>query len=246
MKKEKTKRRSPRLKRRLKSGRWKKGSRKKGSFPSSRFEGNGERNRQGGLQGRKNPKGKEETRVEPASPPNQSGPSSRPPPGRGLPAFGKPGGRRCKGGGGGKEETRGSWRGEKCFWRFRESRCREKEGIPSGGGEQQARVLGGDGGTSERKPTGPSLSAVDPILLKIMRRIEEAKRYPKAARRMGIEERPWCGSNSSRQVRWRSWRVAESSGSDILDKASVETVREAAPLPYKEGWLKVGIVFKIL
>jgi TonB family protein len=40
--------------------------------------------------------------------------------------------------------------------------------------------------------------------------------------------------------------VLESSGSGILDKASLETVRDASPLPYKEGWLKVGIVFKIV
>jgi protein TonB len=40
--------------------------------------------------------------------------------------------------------------------------------------------------------------------------------------------------------------LVDSSGSAILDKASLETVRAAAPFPYKEGWLKVGIVFKIL
>ena len=105
-----------------------------------------------------------------------------------------------------------------------------KEGIPGGGGEQQARVLGGDGGTSERKPTGPSLSAVDPILLKIMRRIEEAKRYPKAARRMGIEGKTVVRFKLKPGGQVEAVEVAESSGSDILDKASVETVREAAPL----------------
>ena len=121
-----------------------------------------------------------------------------------------------------------------------------KEGIASGGGEKQARVLGGEGGNSERKPTGSALSAVDPVLLQIMRRIETAKRYPRVARRMGIEGKTVVRFKLKPGGQVEAVEVAESSGSDILDKASVETVREAAPLPYKEGWLKVGIVFKIL
>jgi len=40
--------------------------------------------------------------------------------------------------------------------------------------------------------------------------------------------------------------LLESSGSEILDQASLETVQRAVPFPYKEGWLKVVIVFKIL
>jgi protein TonB len=87
---------------------------------------------------------------------------------------------------------------------------------------------------------------VDPILLKIMRRIEEAKRYPMAARRMGIEGKTVVRFKLKPGGQVEAVEVAESSGSDILDKASVETIRGAAPLPYKEGWLKVGIVFKIL
>ena len=76
--------------------------------------------------------------------------------------------------------------------------------------------------------------------------IEEAKRYPRAARRMGIEGKTVVRFKLKPGGQVEAVEVAESSGSDILDKASVETVREAAPLPYKEGWLKVGIVFKIL
>ena len=121
-----------------------------------------------------------------------------------------------------------------------------KAGIPGVGGEKQTSVLRGDGGNSERNPTGPSLGAGDPVLLQIMRRIEEAKRYPRVARRMGIEGKTVVRFKLKPGGQVEAVEVAESSGSDILDKASVETVREAAPLPYKEGWLKVGIVFKIL
>jgi TonB family protein len=187
----------------------------------------------------------EETRVEPDSPPNQSGPL----PGPLLAEVSQPLGNRAvedaKGVGEEKKKPEAPGGGE-VFLAGSLNPGAGKEGIPSGGGEQQARVLGGDGGTSERNPTGPSLSAVDPILLKIMRRIEEAKRYPKAARRMGIEGKTVVRFKLKPAGQVEVVEVAESSGSDILDKASVETVREAAPLPYKEGWLKVGIVFKIL
>ena len=122
----------------------------------------------------------------------------------------------------------------------------ESEGIPLGGGEKQARVPEGQGGGSEIKSTGPSVPEVDPILSQIMRRIEAAKRYPKTARRMGIEGKTVVRFKLKPGGQVEAVEVSESSGSDILDKASLETVREAEPLPYKEGWLKVGIVFKIL
>lgn len=147
----------------------------------------------------------------------------------------------------GKEEKKpGSYEGGGAFLEVSLNPGPGKEGIAGGGGEKQARGLGGEGGNSGSKPTGSFLSAVDPVLLQIMRRIEEAKRYPRAARRMGIEGKTVVRFKLKPGGQVEAVEVAESSGSDILDKASVETVREAAPLPYKEGWLKVGIVFKIL
>ncbi len=187
----------------------------------------------------------EEPRVEPASPMNKSAPLPSPlttePP--------QPSGTRTveNAKGAGEENIRpGAQEGGGAFVAVSLNPGAGKEGIPSGGGDQQARVLGGDGGTSERKATGSYLSEVDPTLLQIMRRIEEAKRYPNAARRMGIEGKTVVRFKLKPGGQVEAAEVAESSGSDILDKASVETVREAAPLPYKEGWLKVGIVFKIL
>ena len=86
----------------------------------------------------------------------------------------------------------------------------------------------------------------DSILFEIMRRIEAAKRYPKVARRMGIEGKTAVRFKLKPNGKVESVEVMESSGADILDQASLETVRRAVPLPYKEGWLKVVIVFKIL
>jgi protein TonB len=115
-----------------------------------------------------------------------------------------------------------------------------------GGGEKPARPPGEAGGNLGGNLAGPSPSAGDPVFSQILRRIEEAKRYPRAARRMGIEGTAVVRFKLKPGGQLEAAEIAESSGSDILDEASLKTVREAAPLPYKEGWLKVGIVFKIL
>jgi len=86
----------------------------------------------------------------------------------------------------------------------------------------------------------------DPILSTIIRKIEAAKRYPRVARKMGIEGTTIVRFKIKPDGRVEIAEVIESSGSEILDKASIATVHDAAPFPYKEGWLKVGIVFKIL
>ena len=91
-----------------------------------------------------------------------------------------------------------------------------------------------------------SLIEVDQILKEIIRKIEAAKRYPKVARKMGIEGKAVVRFKLKPQGQVEAVEIVESSGSEILDQASLQTVRDAAPLPYKEGWLKVGIVFKIL
>ena len=77
----------------------------------------------------------------------------------------------------------------------------------------------------------------------ILRRIEAAKHYPEDARRLG--------HRGTVAVRFRigpdgavaSAEVAASSGSSLLDVASLETVRRAAPLPAVPGWLRVRISY---
>ena len=120
-----------------------------------------------------------------------------------------------------------------------------KEGI-AGGAEKAAKASGGEGGSLASIPSGSSFSEGDSVLSQIIRRIEQAKRYPRAARRMGIEGTTVVRFKLKPGGQVEAVEIVESSGSDILDEASLKTVREAAPLPYKEGWLKVGIVFKIL
>jgi protein TonB len=114
--------------------------------------------------------------------------------------------------------------------------------------DPQGNVLGrkvGEGSGPVSK-AHPSAIELDQIQQRIIRKIEAAKRYPRAARRMGVEGTAVVRFKLKPQGQVEAVEIAESSGSEILDHASLQTVRDAAPLPYKEGWLKVGIVFKIL
>ena len=105
---------------------------------------------------------------------------------------------------------------------------------------------GGEGDPKQTSKIHSSSVEVDRILQQIMRKIEDAKRYPGAARRMGIEGKAIVRFKLKPQGQVEAIEIVESSGSEILDRASLQTVRDAVPLPYKAGWLKVGIVFKIL
>ena len=116
------------------------------------------------------------------------------------------------------------------------------EGI-SLGGETPSST---DGPSRQMSRTEISSSEGDSILAEIVGKIEAAKRYPRTARRMGIQGTATVRFKLKPNGQLEKIELMESSGSKILDDASLETVREAAPLPYREGWLKVGIVFKIL
>jgi TonB family protein len=119
------------------------------------------------------------------------------------------------------------------------------EGIGLGGGGIPGRAKGegtpGQMANIHHSPGGDS----DPIHSLILRKIEAAKRYPRVARKMGIEGTAVVRFKLKPEGRVEAVEVVDSSGSEILDKASLETVHADAPFPYKAGWLKVGIDFKI-
>jgi len=115
---------------------------------------------------------------------------------------------------------------------------------PGGGSWAPRRGKGGES-SGQMANIGPSSGELDPILSLIIRKIEAAKRYPRMARKMGIEGSAVVRFKLRPEGQVEAAELVDSSGSEILDKASLETVRAAAPFPYKEGWLKVGIVFKI-
>jgi periplasmic protein TonB len=125
------------------------------------------------------------------------------------------------------------------------------QGIPLGGSPEEKKGEGrglGEGpgeGKQISKAHGSSTGA-DEALLLILRKIEAAKKYPRNAQRRGIEGKAMVRFKINPNGSVEAVEILESSGSEVLDRASLQTVRDAAPLPYKEGWLKVGIVFKML
>jgi TonB family protein len=73
--------------------------------------------------------------------------------------------------------------------------------------------------------------------------IERTKNYPRSARERGVEGvvRLRFRMNASGSV--DKIEIVESSGSDVLDNASVRAVYRAAPLPYVQGWVEVPISY---
>jgi TonB family protein len=121
-----------------------------------------------------------------------------------------------------------------------------KEGISLGSGGKGFGPGQGEGGASRFSSVPKSSGDGDSIFAEIIRRIEKAKRYPRMARKMGTEGQATVRFKIKADGKVEGVELMESSGSEILDQASLETVQRAAPLPYKEGWLKVVIIFKIL
>ena len=121
-----------------------------------------------------------------------------------------------------------------------------REEIAIGGGGKVSGAGQGEGGTSRFSSVQGSSGDGDSVITEIMRRIEKAKRYPRMARKMGTEGQVTVRFKIKPDGKVEGVELMESSGSEILDQASLETVQRAVPLPYKEGWLKVVIIFKIL
>jgi protein TonB len=121
-----------------------------------------------------------------------------------------------------------------------------REGIPLGGGGKGSGSGQEDGGTFRLSSVSGSSGHGDSVIAEIMRRIEKAKRYPRVAQKMGTEGQATVRFRIKTDGKVEGVELLESSGSEILDQASLETVQRAAPFPYKEGWLKVVIVFRIL
>lgn len=126
----------------------------------------------------------------------------------------------------------------------------DRVGEPGGGRG------GGDGsglGTGAGPGTGPGTSAGTGVgqgrggdwRRVLLQRIERAKRYPPQARLWGMEgtaevQFRIAGDGSIKDV-----TVVQSSGFALLDRASVETIKRAAPLPAVRGTIRVPISYRL-
>lgn len=87
----------------------------------------------------------------------------------------------------------------------------------------------GSGSASSGYGSGPGS---DPTLSAIWQKINQSKYYPVPAKRQGIEGAPRVsfeiGENG--KIKWAN--IVKSSGEETLDKAALEAVTNASPLPY--------------
>jgi len=71
---------------------------------------------------------------------------------------------------------------------------------------------------------------------RIRQAVDAHKHYPRMARRLGVEGRVVLAFTLRADGRLAGVRVAESSGSELLDEAALQAVRDAAPFPpFPEG-----------
>jgi TonB family protein len=73
--------------------------------------------------------------------------------------------------------------------------------------------------------------------------IERTKNYPRLARERGIEGVVRLRFKLAPSGAIEKVELVESSGSDILDKASVGAVYRAAPLPFVSGWVEMPMKY---
>jgi len=76
-------------------------------------------------------------------------------------------------------------------------------------------------------------------------KIERAKRYPPEARRSGIEGTAEVQFRVVADGRVEDVTVVKSSGFPILDQASVDTIKRAAPLPVIPGTIRIAISYRL-
>lgn len=122
----------------------------------------------------------------------------------------------------------------------------EASGVVAGAESNGSSPSAGEGAAGQAgTTTGGSVYSQNVDTAQILRKIEATKRYPPAARKIGIEGTPVVRFRLEPSGQIESAEIVESSGSEILDRAALKNIRDAAPLPYVEGWQKVEIVFKL-
>lgn len=79
----------------------------------------------------------------------------------------------------------------------------------------------------------------------LRQRIERAKRYPAQARRGGMEGTAEVQFRIARDGSVQGVTIVKSSGFAVLDRASVETIKRAAPFPVISGAIRIPISYRL-
>lgn len=122
-------------------------------------------------------------------------------------------------------------------------------GEGSGG---SGRSGGGRGGTGVASRTGESGGdrgvggdGLSDLLRAIRRQIEQTKNYPEAARREGIQGTVDLRFRIAADGSVEAIEILRSSGSQLLDEASRQTILRAAPYPRLSGWIRLPLSYRL-
>ncbi len=119
----------------------------------------------------------------------------------------------------------------------------------TGGTGQRGSGRGGSGGTglaSRGGPGGVGGGDGGPDLLRSIRRqIEQKKVYPDAARREGLQGTVELRFRIADDGSVEAVEILRSSGFGILDEASQQTIRRAAPYPLVRGWIRLPLSYRL-
>jgi TonB family protein len=125
-----------------------------------------------------------------------------------------------------------------------------REAAPATSSGEQGEKSAGAGqgqGTQSSSPAGEGHGQAGGISIEqwqlVHSALEKAKTYPRMARERGIEGVALVRFKVLPNGEVEKVDVIKSSGSDILDTASVRTVYRAAPMPYVNGWVEVPMSY---
>ena len=135
------------------------------------------------------------------------------------------------------------------------------QGVGAGGGGSGGGGSGKGGPSGSRKPGGGGGgsglasrggvggggdgSGFADLLRSIRHRIEQARIYPEAARREGIQGTVDLRFRIAADGSVEAMEILRSSGHRILDEASEQTIRRAAPYPRVPGWVRLPLSYRL-
>ncbi|HSC70298.1 MAG TPA: energy transducer TonB [Candidatus Methylomirabilis sp.] len=100
----------------------------------------------------------------------------------------------------------------------------------------------GAGGIASRGGGGEGLAD---LLRDIKRRVEQAKTYPDAARRAGLEGTVEVRFRIGRDGNAEALEILRSSGHAALDEIAMQTIRRAGPYPVVSGRIRIPLSYRL-
>ncbi|WP_153768852.1 TonB family protein [Labrenzia sp. CE80] len=110
-------------------------------------------------------------------------------------------------------------------------KAKKKQSSPAGAGGNSNQTAQKGGAKNSGKGSSAGNAKVSNYPGKVARKLRRSLRYPSAAKRKRLTGNVHVSFSVDSAGRASRIRIARSSGSSILDKAAVETVRRASPFP---------------